>query len=58
MLTYKDLDAGGIAVFLDAKRIGTINGSSKGWRYHPKGTKIVGDAFPTLDACKKSLESD
>ena len=43
------------------KFMGTIRrlvGDNGGWRYHANGrANQHGCAFPTLDACKKSLEA-
>lgn len=52
-------------VKLNGKEVGAIKralnkgpGNATGYRYHPKGDKTGGDFFPTLDACKRSLEDD
>ncbi len=47
-------------VKLDGKLVGVIKRSGDdrgyGWRYFPKGDRIGGQVFPTLAACKRSLE--
>lgn len=58
-------------VFIDGVRVGTIEecygakgygvgnrpGEIIGYRYYPKGQKTGGDLYPTLAACKQSLEN-
>jgi hypothetical protein len=61
-ITYKALfDNTSTAVYLDGKRIGEIrcpmSHENRSWTYHPKGG-TPGDAFPTLAACKASLEAE
>jgi hypothetical protein len=68
---YRDVSSNGrfmVAVSLDKKRVGTIHaeqigetGSSEGitmYRYFPKGKKVGGGLFATLNACKRSIEAD
>lgn len=45
-----------IAVKLDGKLSGKIVFSDGGFRYHPKGSKLVGDEFRSLAAVKASIE--
>lgn len=61
MITYKPIEKStSIRVLLDGKVAGTIrNEHELGYRYIPRaGVKHGGDYFPTLEACKRSLESD
>lgn len=44
-----------IDVRLDGKRVGAIVHLAMGWHYKPTGKK-EGPAFPTLEACKASIE--
>lgn len=49
--------AGWIRVLLDGWYVGTIRPVSGGYAYFPKGCRSQsGDIFPTLMACKNSLE--
>ncbi len=61
-ITYKPIDkSDSIRVLLDGKVTGTIhNGHSLGWQYRPRtaGKWARGDYYPTLDECKRSLETD
>lgn len=46
-------------VRLDGKVVGRIFRRDGGFQYVPNGNrKIGGEVYPTLEACKKSLESD
>lgn len=61
MITYKPIDKStSIRVLLNGKAVGTIrNDYQLGYRYVPRaGVKHGGDYFPTLEACKRSLESN
>lgn len=56
MITYKEM-ANEIAVFLEGKRVGTIQHIfGEGWKYFPKGSRTGGDFYQTLRECKNSLE--
>lgn len=59
MITYTELSAASVAVFLDGKRVGTIRHTrddrGTGWAYWPKGTLTSGDLYPSLARCKASL---
>lgn len=56
MITYKEIDATTVAVFLAGKRVGTIaHRFGEGWEYTPKGSKQHGEAYPSLTRCKASL---
>lgn len=62
-ITYKALfDNTSTAVYLDGKRIGAIRyiyrQGDRSWQYYPKGWNTGGDLFPTLAACKASLEAE
>ena len=53
MLTYMTITV----VKLDGKIIGEILQSQEGFYYRvKKNKKFIGECFPTLEACKKSLE--
>lgn len=47
---------GGIRVLLEKKIVGIITTVSGGFQYQPKGSKNLGDVFPTVEAVKRSLE--
>ncbi len=54
-----------IGVYLDGRYVGVIKQTRLGKKvgggtfyYTPKGSKNCGDLFPTLEACKKSLEAE
>lgn len=61
-ITYSEQTT--VTVKLDGRVIGHIksqlwqSGRTFGYCYFPKGSKTGGDVFPTLAACKASLESD
>lgn len=65
MITYKsELHAvnTNLAVYLDGKRVGTIK-RTKGkntpeYRYFPKGDKVGGESFASIQAVKDSLKED
>lgn len=65
-IMYKAIEASAldvVTVFLDGKHVGRIQRErihAGGFYYQPKGTlqKDRGEVFPTLDACKRSLEDD
>lgn len=58
MITYKE-SLGDIQVRLDSKVIGRIvRKKGKGFAYRPKGSKIEGQVYPTVDEVKKSLEQE
>ena len=44
-------------VRLGRKIVGEILECQQGFFYKPKGTKDVGDTFPTLLQCQQSLEA-
>jgi hypothetical protein len=46
-----------IDVRLDGTRVGVIRAFATGYQYKPTGGK-AGEIFPTLDACKASLEQE
>jgi hypothetical protein len=62
MITYRDqtkpdTNRVRIAVYLDGKLRGHIKGEFDGrFAYYPKGSRIVGQSFRTLDAVKASIE--
>jgi hypothetical protein len=45
-------------VHLDRRIVGLIQRGKLGYFYKPKGSKDIGDTFPPLKACKRSLETD
>ena len=60
-ITYADARAGlkgTVFVYLAGKRVGTIFRKPEGgYEYKPKGSShLKGDKYPSLDACKRSLE--
>ncbi len=57
MITYEWIRDDLTAVFCDNKRVGKIRRDSDGFRYYPK-TGEPGQSFETLEACKRSLESE
>lgn len=68
MITYKKKDDSkkdsAEKVLLDGKVVGVIrpikndfDGGVK-WQYVPKGQKVGGGTFATIEECKRSLESD
>lgn len=58
MITYEFIKETLHAVFLEGKRIGKIEKTYLGWQYFPKGSKLVGDPFDTIEECKESLEGE
>jgi hypothetical protein len=62
MVTYEFIKPTLHAVFLHdgrkMKRVGKIEKTHLGWQYFPKGSRIVGEPFDTLEECKQSLEED
>lgn len=58
MITYKP-DAKGqtITVYLGRKIAGRIIWTLAGYRYLPRGSSSLGEPYPTLEACKRSLEA-
>ena len=57
MITYTPTSKDEIAVALDGKNIGFIRPSKEGgFHYKPKGSRIVGETFPSVAAVKESLE--
>ena len=56
MITYEEKHE--VKVKINGKFVGTIRFvPNAGWRYMPKGTRVGGEFFPTLAACKLSLEA-
>lgn len=62
-ITYHDLTRGELAVYIGRTRVGVIKRrdgirpkGKAGFQYVPKGQRIGGEVFPTLAACKLSLE--
>ena len=57
MITYTPIASRSIAVFLEGKRVGTIEHLANGvWQYWPKNLLDAGEKFPTLAEVKASLE--
>jgi hypothetical protein len=55
MLTYENF-TGGVRVLLNGKRTGEIRAApGGGYRYQPKGSKVFGDTFATIEEVKASL---
>jgi hypothetical protein len=52
------LSNGNMKVRLDGKIVGSIHAFNGGFQYFPKGSKTGGELFPSLEACKRSLEAD
>ena len=50
-LTFND-----VVVRLDGKKVGEIRHVDSQWKYFPKGDKVGGEPFPTLEACQRSLQ--
>jgi hypothetical protein len=57
-ITYHNTVNSTIAVKIDGRISGHIRTVNGFWQYWPKGSKIAGELFPTLDECQKSLESE
>jgi hypothetical protein len=60
-ITYKEITPNTTAVFLEGKRVGTIQKRTIDgqFQYWPWGDmQEGGDKFPTLVLCKQSLEAD
>lgn len=59
MITYSVVSSVGLVeVCLEGKLVGRIKQWKDGWQYIPLGQKRGGEIFPTLEACKKSLEEE
>lgn len=57
MITYRQISKTEIEVVLDRKKVGAIYTVDGGFQYWPKGPRSEGgEVFPTLHACKQSLE--
>jgi hypothetical protein len=62
MVCYEFISEELTAVFLSngfgktSTRVGKIKKCADGWRYFAKGNNIPGEPFPTINACKRSLE--
>jgi hypothetical protein len=49
---------GPVVVLLDKRVVGKIRPMDNGgYAYQPKNAGVVGETFPTLRACQKSLEA-
>jgi len=62
MIVYKEIknsnqDIIQVKVYLDNRRIGSIEKEVGGWRYFPKGKIEGGELFPSIRQAKNSLES-
>ncbi|HEX5426550.1 MAG TPA: hypothetical protein VFW94_23585 [Candidatus Acidoferrales bacterium] len=58
-ITYKEVPGSAtstIMVYLDQKLAGRILHTHCGWVYFPRGRRVGGQEFATLEACKRSLE--
>ena len=49
---------GPVVVILDGKIVGKIRPVEGGYAYQPKTAGVVGETFPTLRACQRSLEAE
>lgn len=56
MITFKPF-LGGTKVFIGRDMLGTISTVKGGYHYQPRGSKLVGEVFATLNACKHSLQN-
>ncbi len=60
-ITYAERTSWSLKVKLDGKIVGTIQegveNNARTYQYIPKGQKTGGDKYPTLAACKASLEA-
>lgn len=53
-LSYEEY-LGGVRVKMGRDLLGTISTVKGGYQYQPRGSRLVGDVFPTLAECKASL---
>lgn len=51
-----EMHNGAIRVRLGRKIVGEIRKCEGGYRYHPKGSRVTGQTFSTVDGVKHSLE--
>ncbi|QJA43003.1 hypothetical protein [Phaeobacter phage MD18] len=58
MITYSRTSPTEIAVALDGKNVGVIRKTKGGYHYKPKGTRITGESFATVEEVKASLEEE
>lgn len=63
MITYRNQNGSpkgkwNINVLLEGIIVGEIRKMATGYVYIPKGKRTGGETFPTLDACKASIEGD
>lgn len=56
-ITY-DPKPNGVKVELDGRFVGVITLNREGYTYWPRGSSRHGEFYPTLEACKRSLETD
>lgn len=57
MITYSD-KPDETTVYLLTRVVGHIRRDGDGWRYYPKGSRIKGEIFASVNAVKRSLETD
>jgi hypothetical protein len=57
-IAYTITNEGDIAVRLDGRKVGEIRMLPNGFKYYPRGAKTGGESFPSLEACKSSLEDE
>lgn len=55
-ISYATSMFGTTYVFLDGKRVGSIQHKESGYQYFPKNSREGGEVFSTLADCKRSLE--
>lgn len=54
MLTYENVTK----VRLNGKHVGDIKQNTHGFYYKPKGSKLLGAFYDSIEAVKSSLEAD
>lgn len=60
VITYKrvlGIKAEAYHVLLDGRTVGTIKKLPEGYAYRTTARSVWGETFPTLSACKASLEA-
>jgi hypothetical protein len=58
MITYQERSQSKILVRLEGRAVGYIlRQGREGWQYRPYGVRAYGATFPTLEACKQSLQA-
>lgn len=58
-IEYKQQSESLVDVYMDSRKVGTIEKERYGWRYHVKGgQRYSGELFTSLQAVKNSLEAE